>query len=123
MQRLGKLVFTDNCYNARRRFDSKSRQWYEIALISKSNLSAKQVSDLATSSPTQADGSYRKGLVMLVATGGILFIVSWIFIFWDLDRSIAARFYTPEKGWFLKEAEPWNWLFHLSCQLSFSWWP
>ena len=67
--------------------------------------------NLSTSSPTQADGSTRKGLIMLAATSGILLIISWIFAYWDLDRGIAARFYSSENGWFLKEAAPWYWLY------------
>jgi len=59
----------------------------------------------------KAGETVRKGLVMLAATVGTLLVMSWIFVHWDLDRSIAARFYSPESGWYLKEANPWYWLY------------
>ncbi len=53
----------------------------------------------------------KKCLGMLTATIGVLLLVSWIFTHWDLDRTIAARFYSPETGWYLKDANPWHWLY------------
>lgn len=53
----------------------------------------------------------KKGLGMLAATILALLIISWVFSFWDLDRIISARFYKPGTGWYLKEAEPWMWLY------------
>ena len=66
---------------------------------------------MSSSSPIKADASVKKGLVTLAATGGMLLIISWIFTYWDFDRSISAHFYSPEKGWIFKEAEPWKWLY------------
>lgn len=40
-----------------------------------------------------------------------MLLVSWIFAHWDLDRSVSARFYHPDEGWFLEEAPPWYWLY------------
>lgn len=58
-----------------------------------------------------ADQSNRAGLVLLAATVAILLLSSWVFIHWDLDRVISARFYSPESGWFLAKSEPWLWLY------------
>ncbi len=41
----------------------------------------------------------------------MLLLVSWIFAHWNLDRSISARFYNPDSGWYLEEAPPWYWLY------------
>ncbi len=40
-----------------------------------------------------------------------MLLVSWVFAHWDLDRSISARFYHPDTGWYLYEAQPWYWLY------------
>ena len=69
------------------------------------------MSDFKKSGNTNTGDTVRKGIGMLVATIGILLVISWIFIHWDLDRNIAARFYSPESGWYLKKAEPWHWLY------------
>jgi len=53
----------------------------------------------------------KKGLGMLGATILVLLVISWVFTYWDLDRFISARFYKPGTGWYLKEAEPWMWLY------------
>lgn len=44
---------------------------------------------------------------MVTATLALLLLTSWVIVHWDLDRAIAARFYTPGKGWLEKEAQPW----------------
>jgi len=69
------------------------------------------MNDLDASFQNSADHSLKKGLGMLAATLGGLLIISWIFSHWDLDRTIAARFYSSESGWFLKETNPWHWLY------------
>ncbi|MBI9084054.1 MAG: phosphatase PAP2 family protein [Desulfobacterales bacterium] len=48
---------------------------------------------------------------MLTATLTLLLAASWMCIHWDLDRTIAARFYTPGQGWLEKEAQPWHGLY------------
>jgi lipid A 4'-phosphatase len=53
----------------------------------------------------------KRGLWVLAATLGLLLMASWICIHWDLDRAIAARFYTPGQGWLDKEAQPWQFLY------------
>jgi len=63
------------------------------------------------SSQTSTDHSIKKGLGMLAATIGVMLIISWIFSHWDLDRTIAARFYSSETGWYLKKTNPWYWLY------------
>ena len=52
-----------------------------------------------------------KGWLWLAATAGCLILLSWAVIHWDLDRSIAGRFYTPSDGWFLGNRQPWRWLY------------
>jgi membrane-associated PAP2 superfamily phosphatase len=49
--------------------------------------------------------------MILAASALILLLITWIFAHWDLDRSISARFYDPDQGWFLEKAPPWFWLY------------
>ena len=51
------------------------------------------------------------GLWTVAATLTLLLLASWICIHWDLDRTIAACFYTPGQGWLEKEAQPWHGLY------------
>lgn len=54
----------------------------------------------------------RKGILTdLVIPGLILGILTIIFWVTDLDIAIESLFYSPEKGWFLKNANPWNFLY------------
>jgi lipid A 4'-phosphatase len=52
-----------------------------------------------------------KGWSLMAATLGCLLLLSWAIVHWDLDRSIAGRFYTPADGWYLGNLQPWKWLY------------
>ena len=56
---------------------------------------------------TESTRLRRQGFFMVAATLALLLLTSWVAVHWDLDRAIAARFYTPGKGWLEKEAQPW----------------
>ena len=47
---------------------------------------------------------------------GLLLFVLVVFTLWgeayDVDRRFSAQFYTTEKGWFLADSFPWNWLYN-----------
>lgn len=55
--------------------------------------------------------NYLRGWTLFAAVLGILAILSWIIVFWDLDRFIAGRFYSETEGWYLVEKPPWIWLY------------
>ena len=42
----------------------------------------------------------------------ILLVLTLLFRFTDLDRGIEGLFYVTDKGWFLRDAEPWAFLYH-----------
>ena len=46
---------------------------------------------------------------------GLLLLVLVVFTLWgeayDIDRRFSAQFYSTEKGWFLADSFPWNWLY------------
>ena len=67
--------------------------------------------DLEASRRIKTADSVTNGLVVVVATVGILLLISWVFAHWDLDRRIAARFYTSETRWYLENDVPWRWLY------------
>ena len=50
-------------------------------------------------------------LVILAGMVLAAVLLSWIAVHWDLDRTIAKAFYTPERGWYLKDRPPWIWLY------------
>ena len=52
-----------------------------------------------------------KGWSLIAVTLGTLLLVSWAVVHWDLDRSIAGRFYSPSDGWYLGDRQPWRWLY------------
>lgn len=52
-----------------------------------------------------------KGWLWLALTLGCLLVLSWVIVHWDLDRSIAGRFYSQQNGWFLGKRQPWQWLY------------
>ena len=52
-----------------------------------------------------------KGWLWAGVTLGCLIALSWVILHWNLDRFIAGRFYTPEKGWLLGKRQPWQWLY------------
>lgn len=62
-------------------------------------------------SRTIGERSSRKGGAILVAVFGFLVAVSAIFIYGNLDRTISSLFYSPGRGWFLANSEPWRFLY------------
>jgi membrane-associated PAP2 superfamily phosphatase len=52
-----------------------------------------------------------RGVALTSATFACLLLLSWAIVHWDLDRSIASRFYTPSEGWYLGNLQPWKWLY------------
>ena len=52
-----------------------------------------------------------QGLWTLLGTAAVLVAVSVIFSHWDLDRTITKQFYSSQSGWYLKNAQPWRWLY------------
>ena len=61
--------------------------------------------------PSESLAYRRQGLIILATSVLILVFITWIFSHWDFDRSISARFYHPDQGWFLDKAPPWYWLY------------
>jgi len=75
-------------------------------------MSLKGQTKITPASQTLPTTAYRRrGVLILTFSVGILLLVSWIFAHWDLDRSISARFYSPDSGWYLEESPPWYWLY------------
>lgn len=54
---------------------------------------------------------FRQGWILVGGIGVFLAIASWVGIQWDLDRTISSRFYSPEQGWFLRDSQPWKFLY------------
>jgi lipid A 4'-phosphatase len=55
----------------------------------------------------------KKGILIdFLIPGLILGILTVIFWVTDLDIAIESLFYSPEKGWFLKNVDPWIFLYH-----------
>ena len=52
----------------------------------------------------------------------ILVLISLTMIFWftNLDIALEKYFYSPEKGWFLKKVNPWNFLYHYGTVPAFT---
>ena len=63
------------------------------------------------SAPSPSGFGRHKGPLLLAATVVVLVVITWLFSLWDLDRTIAARFYLPGQGWFQRNAQPWRWLY------------
>ena len=63
--------------------------------------------DAKQDSPDNSD-HIRRGWLLLLAIVVVLILTTWIFIHWDLDRLISSQFYTSEKGWYLRHAQPWS---------------
>jgi lipid A 4'-phosphatase len=44
----------------------------------------------------------------------VLVLISLTMVFWstNLDMTLEENFYSPDRGWFLKQANPWNFLYH-----------
>jgi membrane-associated PAP2 superfamily phosphatase len=53
----------------------------------------------------------KRGVALITATLACLLLLSWIVIHYDLDRSIAGRFYSTSNGWYLGDHQPWKWLY------------
>ncbi|MFC1857971.1 phosphatase PAP2 family protein [Thermodesulfobacteriota bacterium] len=54
----------------------------------------------------------KNGWILLAAISACLIMVTCLFVSQDLDISIQKHFFSPEKGWFLGEAQPWKFLYH-----------
>ena len=53
----------------------------------------------------------KKGLWLIAGITIGLFVITSIFVFWDLDLSIERKFFSNETGWFLDQKQPWK-FFH-----------
>ena len=53
----------------------------------------------------------QKGVLALGATICCLVFISWVFIHWNLDLKISSFFYDPHEGWYLKNRQPWKFLY------------
>ena len=63
--------------------------------------------------PQSADHlTARRGWMLLGLQIALLVAVSIVIAVLDLDRTIAGRFYSAEKGWFLAREPLWAWLHH-----------
>ena len=54
----------------------------------------------------------RSGVLVIAALLTSLLIVSVILVLFDVDRSVALRFYDAERGWPVGEEGLWRWLYH-----------
>lgn len=59
---------------------------------------------------TDAGLPARHGWVLLGIQLAVLVTVSILIAVWDLDRTLAGRFYTAENGWYLARKPLWSWL-------------
>ena len=53
----------------------------------------------------------RQTLLWVVLPFVVLIIITVIFTYFDLDRSISGHFYRPGEGWYLGKQPLWNWLY------------
>jgi lipid A 4'-phosphatase len=54
---------------------------------------------------------YRRGVFRLVALLLGIGCITWVAVIFDLDRKIAGFFYHPDTGWYLKDSQPWAFLY------------
>lgn len=52
-----------------------------------------------------------RGWRLLLLQFALLLLITIIFTWLDLDRTISGYFYTPEQGWFLARRPLWDWLY------------
>jgi len=80
-------------------------------------MSASQTDETLNSPPPESrpelsEPNYiRRGWLLLALISGGLLVLTWVFIHWDLDRLITARFYSPETGWYLRYRQPWDFIY------------
>jgi membrane-associated PAP2 superfamily phosphatase len=65
---------------------------------------------MSNAEPGAADG--RSGVLAIAALLTTLLTVSALLVLFDVDRSVALRFYDAERGWPVGEEALWRWLYH-----------
>jgi lipid A 4'-phosphatase len=52
-----------------------------------------------------------RGWRLLALQFALLLLITGVFTWFDLDRSISSRFYNPDHGWYLARQPLWDWLY------------
>jgi len=60
---------------------------------------------------TELSASKMVGWQLLAIQFALLLLITIIFTWLDVDRTITGYFYTPEQGWFLARQPLWHWLY------------
>jgi membrane-associated PAP2 superfamily phosphatase len=70
-----------------------------------------EFSDLANQNDATLGPKAQTGILLLFGMGIALVVITWAAVHWNIDRRVSALFYHPDRGWFLKQTQPW-WLLY-----------